>query len=109
MRILILLAFTCLFYCAQGQVTVPATPAPTEKLNEHSTYQLYLKDPVKKIKKIEYMDGTPVNFELQKDGETVILLNYRKRGAVNITAEDFNGEEVEIRRSPCFIDPVIQT
>ena len=94
---------------AQGQTTVSPTPAPVEKLNEHSTYQLYLKDPVQKINKIEYIDGTPIEFELQEDGETVILLNYKKRGAVNITAEDFNGETEEIRRSPCFIDPVIQT
>jgi hypothetical protein len=109
MRFLLLTIFLLSGLALSAQSAQPAPPKHSEWKPVSPVYQLYLDQPVQKIKKVEYLDGTPLKFDLGNDGETVHLLNYHKRGGVKVTAEDFNGQEVEVSRSPCVIDPVIQT
>lgn len=72
-------------------------------------HQLYLDHPARKVISVEYIDGTPIRFELDEDGETVYLIDYYKKGRVKVTYEKQNGQPGEQFRSSCFIDPVIQS
>ena len=105
MRLLLLTILLSFFAFAQAQ-EVPHTSPPTDN---GQMYQLYLDQPVQKIIKVEYLDGTPIKHDLGKDGETLYLLDYHKRGRVKVVTEDVNGEQKEVFRSPCYIDPVIPT
>ena len=107
MRLFILLLALTGFAFAQGPTEIPAPKKAPE--NFHKTYQLYFKDKVHKVKKVEYMDGTPIQHDLSPDGETLYLLEYKKRGRVKIFTEDEQGKAKVIERSPCFIDPVIES
>jgi hypothetical protein len=109
MRFLILFIICFAFSFAQAQTPAPAPKPKSEWKPVSPTYQLYLDEPVNKILNIEYHDGTPLKYDLGKDKETVYLLNYHKRGGVKVKAETATGKIVEIRRSPCVIDPVIQS
>ena len=107
MRILIFI--TCLLGFAFAQTPSETAPKPQAPAQLEGTYQLYLKDKVHKVKKVEYMDGTRINHDLSPDGETLFLLEYKKRGRVKIFTEDAEGETTVIERSPCYIDPVIES
>ena len=108
MRLIILLICLSGFAFAQSQTT-PAVPTNNEKLHLPGTYQLYLNEPAHKVKKVEYMDGTTIPHKLSPDGETLYLLDYPKRGRVKVFTEDEQGESKVIERSPCYIDPVINS
>lgn len=107
MRLFMLLFLLAGF--AFAQTTTEPAPAPKKPDVLKGTYQLYFKDPVHKVKKVEYMDGTKIDHNLSPDGETLFLLQYHKRGRVKIFTEDENGEPTVIERSPCFIDPVMHS
>ncbi len=109
MRFLLLLLFCSSFAYAQIQVTEPPATPKNEWAPVAPTYQLYLDKPIHKIINVEYLDGTPLKHDLGKDKETVYLLDYHKRGGVKVEAENEKGERLEFRRSPCVIDPVIQS
>jgi hypothetical protein len=55
------------------------------------------------------MDGTEIPHKLSPDGETLYLIEYPKRGRVKVFTEDEKGEPKVIERSPCYIDPVINS
>jgi hypothetical protein len=109
MRFLIL--FTCcfLFTFAQAQVVIPAPTPASEWKPVSPTYQLYLDQPIIKILNVKYLDGTPIKYDLGKDKETVYLHNYHKREGVTVEAETADGQTRVFKRSPCVIDPVIQS
>lgn len=113
MRYFILFILGFSFAFAQAQITVPASsPAPAKSQEwkpVSPTYQLYLDQPINKILDIKYMDGTPVKYDIGEDKETVYLLNYLKKQGVTLEAETESGQIKVFRRSPCVIDPVIQS
>lgn len=103
MRKLLVFPVLCvLTYCAQAQV-------PADAYNAPQTYQLYLNEILESVEEVHYNDemSTPVHFELGDDSGTLYLLEYPKRGSVTIKATNQQGNAVEIRRSSCFIDPVV--
>lgn len=104
-----LLGFSSLVY-AQGESPAPAQPdaAPLSYPNTPQLYQLYLESPAQKVLKLEYIEGNePIDFELDREGKTVYLRSYYKRGSVRLSVEDPSGKVIELTRSPCYIDPVI--
>lgn len=108
MRFLIFISLLSSFAFAQTDTTqAPETPTVKIKTPLKVPYQLYFKDKVEKVTKVEYMDGTPIRHQLDADGETLILFEYTKRGRVKIFTEDAQGEPTVIERSPCYIDPVM--
>lgn len=111
MRFFILFIICFSFAFAQAQVVVPAAPkVPASEWEPVSpTYQLYLDKPIIKILNVKYLDGTPIKYDLGEDGETVYLHGYHKRAGVTIEAETANGQTMVFKRSPCVIDPVIQS
>jgi len=110
MRFLILFIICFSFTLVQAQVVTPApAKAPASEWKPISpTYQLYLDKPIIKILNVKYLDGTPIKHDLGKDGETLYLHNYYKRAGVTVEAETATGTMV-FKRSPCVIDPVIQS
>lgn len=102
-----LLVFPLLFLIAlssQAQTLPDAINAP-------QAYQLYLNESLQSIEQVHYNDEmrTPLRFELDADKTTLHLPDYHKRGSVTIIGTDAQGNAVEIRRSSCFIDPVMPT
>ncbi|MFK7969025.1 MAG: hypothetical protein AB8F95_01600 [Bacteroidia bacterium] len=112
MRILLLSFFLLGIAFSQTTIAPTTTIEPLkEKVEERyeGTYQLYFKEKVHKVNKVEYMDGTPIQHNLSPDGETLFLMEYFKRGRVKIFTEDESGEPKVIERSPCYIDPVVES
>lgn len=76
--------------------------------NGDSFHQFFLDFKAQKILEIKYTtDETPVEGELSVDGFSVILKNYPGDKAVKVKVLNESGEEKEVTKSKCFIDPVI--
>jgi len=72
------------------------------------TYQIFLTEPVKKIKKIEYeTEEKRLKGYLIDDKNGIILENYDGKHRVKITYIDIHGEVKTLLKSKCYIDPVI--
>jgi len=102
---ILFLFFSSLFCYSFAQTDIDSKIFHPEDQKKH---QFYLDEPIQSIESIEYMDdGTPIKFELSKDGETVYLLDYTREGSIKAVAKDKNGETKEILKSKCRIDPVL--
>jgi hypothetical protein len=84
-----------------------AQPQPTA---DPQIYQLYLDEEVESIDRVEYKkDGVLLKFELGRDGQTVYLYDYAPGNTVIVTVRNRKGGKVEVQRTSCYIDPVIQS
>lgn len=84
----------------------PETPKAEEKEEIPAPHirQMYLEEPAMSLDSLQYKDGTPLNGHLSKDGMTLYIENYTKRGGVTVKLKLKNGEEKSVKRSPCYID-----
>jgi len=83
-----------------------STPPKDELLFD--TYQIFLNESIKKIKKLEYeTEEKRLKGYLIDDKTGIILENYDGKHRVKITYEDINGEVKTLLKSKCYIDPVI--
>lgn len=74
----------------------------------NSYHQLFLDFKAKSLLEIKYTtDDTPVKGELSVDGYSVLIKNYPGDKAVKVKVLNEAGEEKEVTKSKCFIDPVI--
>ncbi|OWY23245.1 hypothetical protein C7N43_04265 [Sphingobacteriales bacterium UPWRP_1] len=90
---------------AQQSIHLTEPPPPTD--DGVKFYQIYLEKPAQAIKNLQYKDGTPLNGELSEDGKRVIISNYDKRAGISVEVTYTDGQTEEIKRSPCFVDPVV--
>lgn len=90
---------------AQQSVNLTEPPPPADDGVKY--YQIYLEKPAQSIKNLQYKDGTLLKGELTEDGKRVIISNYDKRAGISLEVTYPDGQTEEIKRSPCFIDPVL--
>ncbi len=76
---------------------------------EGNTYhQLFLDFKATEIIDLKYTpDGTSAIGTLSVDGYSVVIKNYPGDCSVKVKARDESGQEREVTRSRCFIDPVL--
>ncbi|MBL0342086.1 MAG: hypothetical protein IPP71_14870 [Bacteroidetes bacterium] len=73
-----------------------------------SYHQLFLDFKAKTLLELKYTtDDSLIEGELSVDGFSVILKNYAGDKAVKVKVLNEAGEEKEVSKSKCFIDPVI--
>ncbi|MEZ4886878.1 MAG: hypothetical protein R3E32_19270 [Chitinophagales bacterium] len=87
------------------------TPENQNKIESQEWYQIHLEKPIQRIEEIFYdnEEKTPIENEISKDRQSIILKNYSKKGRVKVRLVFEDGGEVieTITKSSCFIDPVI--
>ena len=77
--------------------------------SEGNTYhQLFVDFHISEILDIKYADDeSPVEGELSTDGYSVVIKNYPGNCTVKLRVKIDSGEEKEVSKSRCFIDPVL--
>lgn len=91
--------FVCAFGMAQSD---------SSSTEPRYDYQIYLKQPAQQILELKYdKDCTPINGTLNPEGKRVIMKDYEKGSKVYLQILYFDGTVEELRKSPCYIDPVI--
>ncbi len=71
-------------------------------------HQIFLDFKVKEILELKYAtDSLPVDGKLSVDGYSIIIKNYPGDKSIKAKLIDEKGEEKEVSKSRCFIDPVI--
>ena len=79
-----------------------------DKKSENKDYQIYLKQPAKKIILLMYEKNfSPIQGVLSKDGKSIIIKNYEQGTKVHVKVEYEDGTKDEFVKSPCYIDPVV--
>lgn len=90
---------------AQQSISISEPPPPAD--DGVKFYQMYLEKPAQSIENLQYKDGSPLKGELSEDGKRIIISNYDKRAGITVDVMYKDGESENIKRSPCFIDPVV--
>lgn len=76
--------------------------------NGDTFHQLFLDFKATEILEIKYStDSLPVDGKLSVDGFSIIIKNYPGDKSVKVKLKDEKGEQKEITKSRCYIDPVI--
>lgn len=80
--------------------------APVEK----ELHQIFLKEPVKKVKDVRYIDPEKgaIEYKLSDDGTAIYLMNYDGEGGVKATVTNMDGKTEEITRSKCYIHSLLE-
>lgn len=94
--------------CLLSAVHVQAQTEPQDSPLIFDTYQIFLNESIKTIKRLEYesIDDRLKGY-LIDDKTGIILENYDGKHRVKITYIDENGAEQKLLKSKCYIDPVI--
>lgn len=70
-------------------------------------YQFHLEKPAESIENLRYENtNEPIKGKVSEDGERVIMDNYKRGQRIKFDAIYKDGKREEIKKSPCFIDPV---
>ncbi len=97
----------CFIACLSSQLNAQDMPVEEPPLL-FDNYQIFLKEPVEKIFKIEYeKTGKPIKGHMTEDKESIILQNYNGKDRVKITYRDTEGQKQSMSKSKCFIDPYV--
>lgn len=100
-QITILLLFLCI-----GQVTIYAQ----EKLQDPGPHQIFLEQPIQKIKTLEYhKTGKKIPHQLTPTKDNILIPNYDGKSRVLIEYYDQQGNLKRVVKSSCFIDPQMTT
>jgi hypothetical protein len=103
----ILLLFSVLWNVGPAFAQKPAID-PFHDENGNTYHQLFVDFRITEIIDIKYtIDNAPVEGELSADGYSVIIKNYPGDRSVILKVKDDSGQEKEITKSRCFIDPVL--
>ena len=97
----LLFVFAFISFCSSAQTD-------DDKSKPKTYYQIYLKQPAKKIKLL--MDDKkllPVQGIISDDKKSIILKNYEKGTKVRVVVVYEDGKEDEFIKTPCYIDPVV--
>ena len=78
-------------------------PTTQQQIKEQDGHKFFMTEPVQKIIKLEYSDGTPIDAVLSKDKKEVLMKNYTHKGRVVMTYIDHEGKQAEISKTPCDI------
>lgn len=94
------LTFSAFFLCT---FVVQAQEQPERIQKEY--HQIFLEEPLLKIKKVQYSDEEKgeIEFQLSEDGSAIYLINYDGSGGVKAIVIDAEGKKQEIIRSKCHI------
>ena len=81
-----------------------------ERLQDPGPHQIFLDQPIQKIKTLEYHpSGEKVPHELTPLKDEIRIPNYDGKSRILIEYYDANGVLKRIVKSSCFIDPQITT
>ena len=105
-RFIILLS---LFFALQPRISFSQAQVDHFKDADGNTFhQLFVDYHISEVLDIRYVsDGTPISGELSADGYSIVIKNYSGAGSVKLKIKTDSGEEKEITKSRCYIDPVL--
>ena len=70
-------------------------------------FQFHLEKPAERIENLRYENSEePIKGKISEDGERVIMDNYKKGQRIKFDAIYKDGKREEVKKSPCYIDPV---
>ena len=81
-----------------------------EKLQDPGPHQIFLEQPIQKIKTLEYHNtGKKIPHQLTPEKDNILIPNYDGKSRVLIEYYDQNGALKRVVKSRCFIDPQMTT
>ena len=99
-----LMILSLVFFGLTAGSYAQSTVEPTQQqIKEQDGHKFFMTEPVEKILKLEYSDGTPIDAVLSKDRKEVLMKNYTHKGRVVMTYIDHEGRQAEISKTPCDI------
>ena len=85
-----------------------STPDHFHDAEGNTYHQVFVDFHISELYDIQYVDDqSPVIGELSTDGYSVIIKNYPGNCSVKLRIRTDSGEEKEITKSRCYIDPVL--
>jgi hypothetical protein len=70
-------------------------------------YQFHLEKPADRIEHLRYENtDESIKGKVSEDGKRIIMDNYKKGQRIKFDAIYKDGTREEVKKSPCFIDPV---
>jgi hypothetical protein len=98
-------------FLSQESTLLAQSPSETDYFkdaNGDTYHQIFLDFQAKEIIEIKYNhDSSDLEGELSSDGYSVIIKNYPGNTSVKLKLIKVDGEEKEVIKSKCYIDPVL--